>query len=86
MTDAPPDREAIRKRARVRAEQMGVRTRPVAAADADGTAPEPVPTTNMRALQQLLNRGQLTPGQAESARRMFAAVNKYINDYPEDAA
>lgn len=86
MSDFPPDRAAIYRKARERAEQMGLRTRPEATPDAEGPAPEPVPTTNMQALQQLLNGNHLTPGQAVSARRMFAAVRQYLNDYPEDAA
>lgn len=85
MTDTPPDRDAIRKRARARALQMGVPVRPESAAT-DSPVPEPVPTTRPHALRALLNGGHLTAGQAESARRLFAYASQYVNDHPEDAA
>lgn len=84
MSDTPQDREAIRQKARARAIRMGVAVRPEPAADGPGM--EPVPTTNPAALRALLNRGHLTPGQAATARRMFEATRKFINDHPEDAA
>lgn len=86
----PVDRAAIRARARLRAERMGL-ARPDGPEDdvVQAPAPEPLPTTNPRVLRQLLNRGHLTPGQAESARRLFTAVREYVTDHPdhpEDAA
>ncbi|MFF2168149.1 hypothetical protein ACFVWP_46965 [Streptomyces sp. NPDC058175] len=86
MSEAPPDRDTIRRKARQRAEQMNLRARPESTPETDGPAPEPVPTTNLQALQQLLRLGHLTPGQAVSARRMFTAVRQYLNDNPKDAA
>ncbi|QLJ06715.1 hypothetical protein HZZ00_37425 (plasmid) [Streptomyces sp. NEAU-sy36] len=82
MTDHDP-RDAIRRRARARAVAMGL-ARQEATPDPDTHEfLEPVPTTNPRVLQQLLSRGHLTPGQAETARRMFAAVRQYVADNPE---
>jgi len=82
MTD-PTDREAIRRRARRRAEQMGLR--PEATPDpATHDFLEPLPTTRPGALRALLNTGRLTPGQATAARDLLAAVHH--TDHPEDAA
>ena len=85
MTDPTPiDREAIRRRARARAEEMGLARRPEPADD--GPVPEPLPTTNPSVLRALLNTGRLTPGQAAAARRMFAAARQHATDHPESAA
>lgn len=83
MTDST-DWAAVRQNARARAVQMGLRVRPEQAETDVGPALEPVPTTNPRALRALLNSGQLTPGQAASARRLFAAVRQHVIDHPED--
>lgn len=89
MTD-PTDREAIRRRARTRAERMGLAVRPDPT-DED-PAPEPLPTTHPGALRALLNTGHLTPGQAAAARahltRLTAEERQSapIYDFPEDAA
>lgn len=83
MTDQT-DWAAVRQRARARAEQMGFRVRPEQAAADAGPALEPLPTTNSTVLRALMDRGQLTPGQAASARSLFAAVRQHIIDHPED--
>ena len=78
MTD-PTDREAIRRRARARAEQMGLATRPDPAAD-ETPAPEPLPTTHAGALRALLNTGRLTAGQATAARHLFATAARMARE------
>lgn len=88
MTD-PTDREALRARARARAVSMGYARPEGAEDDVQAPALEPLPTTNPRALRALLDRGHLTPGQAESARRLFKAVREYVatdHHTPGDAA
>lgn len=85
MTD-PTDREAVRRRARERAERMGL-ARPETTPDpATHDFLEPLPTTNPQALRALLNSGRLTPGQAAAAQQLFTAVRQYVTDHPEDAA
>lgn len=77
MTD-PTDRETIRRRARERAEQMGLPVRPEPADETP--APEPLPTTHPGALRALLNTGRLTPGQATAARRLFATAARLARE------
>lgn len=69
MTE-PTDREAVRRRARARVVAMGLPLKPEQ--QDTGPEPEPVPTLHKGALRALLNRGHLTPGQAVTARRLFA--------------
>ena len=72
MTDAPltaAQREAIRRTARARAQQMGLPVRP----DPDAPpAPVEMPTDNLFALRGLLRTGRLTAAQQPVARRMLA--------------
>jgi hypothetical protein len=89
VTDQP-DRAAIRARAQLRAVQMGYARPPGPEDDnVQAPAPEPLPTANPRALRALLSGHHLTPGQAESARRLFKAAREYVaTDHPDtgDAA
>jgi hypothetical protein len=90
MTDSPmtsAQREAVRRNARARAVRMGFAT---AAPEGDTSPPVKLPTLHFGALRALLDRGHLSPAQADEARRLFAEARQHGNalpsDTPQDAA
>lgn len=88
MTDAPIDREAIRRTARARAHRMGLAVVPEP--KAERTPEEILPTMQPGVLRGLLYTGRLTTEQDKAARQVLAEVARAARenntDTPEDAA
>jgi hypothetical protein len=88
VSDAPT-REEIRRKARARAERMGLRTRPEPEHDADPA--DLLPTQNPGALRGMLATGRLDSVQQRAAWKFLADTARAARETdattsPEDAA